>query len=260
MHRLIIILYMCLSAFHFSTVANASCTQQEFTGKAYDLKTNELLYQEQHLRIFINHQLTRDQVEYRDIKNKVFAVKRVIYNLEKSHPNFKLIDKRSQYIEMAELNNQKTIIGYQAPGKSNITQTKLNLPENAVHDAGFNEIVQKNWLNLQNGKSIPMQFLAPSRASYLGFLITPHKPATPGKLLVSLTATNKVFQWVIGQIDLVYDTNTQQLMQFKGLTNIKDVDKKNYRARIEYVYDANKVVACPSDLGEPLESFTFKDS
>jgi hypothetical protein len=258
MHRLIgilsINLMLCIHLFviHDAAFADASCAQQQFFGNAYDINTQKLLYQEQHQRLFKNDQLIRDQVEYRDTQSKVFAVKRVLYQRELSHPSFKLIDQRAKYIESAEVNNQKTTIRYQIPGKTNITQTQLTLPEHAVHDAGFNEMVQQNWLTLQNGQTVLMQFLAPSRASYLGFVITPAKQQTPGKLLVSLNATNKVFKWAIGQIDLVYDANTQQLLQFKGLTNIKNTDKKNYRARIDYVHQAKQNISCPNDLHDTL--------
>lgn len=253
--------YLCISLFatHFATRASANCAQQQFLGKAYDVNTQKLLYQEQHQRLFKNDQLIRDQVEYRDTQNTVFAVKRVLYQGELSHPSFKLIDKRTRYIEAAELNNLQTTVRYQVPGKPNITHTQLTLPKNAVHDAGFNEVVQKNWGSLQNGKTIPMQFLAPSRASYLGFVITPAKQQTPGRLLVSLNATNKVFKWAIGQIDLVYDSHTKQLLQFQGLTNIKNTDKKNYRARIDYIHQAKQSISCPNDLNESLDAFAFKD-
>jgi hypothetical protein len=258
MRRLITIIGFTLFVMHETTIANANCTQQTFMGKAYDINTQQLLYQEKHLRLFKNDQLLRDHVEYRDPQNKVFAIKWVLYHGNLSHPSFKLIDQRSKYIEAAEVNNQKTIVNYQVPGKSSITQTTLTVPDHAVHDAGFNEVVKKNWANLQNSKTIPMQFLAPSRASYLGFVITPAKQQTPGKLLVSLNATNKVFKWAIGQIDLVYDAQSQQLLQFNGLTNIKNNDKKNYRARIDYVHQAKQNISCPLDLNGSLEALSLK--
>lgn len=257
------ILLSCLFSF-FTNLGYAVCTQEELTGKAFELastqkeKNSSWIYTETYQRLRENGVLRMDQVDYTDPQGKRFARKRVVYDKSLSHPSFKLIDIRANYLESAEVINDVTHITYQAPGKQKANYTQLKLPAQAVHDAGFNPLITQHWQELLQGKKIPMQFLAPSRASYLDFMIIPADQHSETQVKVTLKATQALYAWAIQPIELIYNRDTQQLKTFSGLTNVKNKDGKNFRAQIDYSYQKEQVIPCPKNLTQPLSLFNFE--
>ncbi len=255
------------------------CIQSNFSGKAYDLKSNQWVYTEQHRKIYhtstaanIELKPIRHHVTYLTPENTIIATKSLHYGTSPSRPEFDFTDQRIGYVEgAAEVKNQVSITA-QKLGKK-IKSKTIPLATAGVHDAGFHEFIVENWATLISGNALEFDFLTPSRFRYLDFTMTPNGQTPEGHFIFLLTADNPLFNFAVKPIELIYSAPNQELintdlintelthaeitrkatstlptlLSFQGLTNIKSPEKKQYRARIEYAYSSDAVTPCPPD-------------
>ena len=220
----------------------------EFTGTAYDIDSEKMLYREQH-RINVNEagEYLSSEVRYSGLDGNIIAIKTLDFSKSQTMPQLTFIDKRvDSNIKVDPLNGdaQNTVRIFSERGEARkLSQVKISSSASSIIDAGFDLFVIKNWQPLLAGKTIGMDFLALTRAQYIGFELeaVSSKGRSDGLLVLSLRPSSFFIRLLMDPIYLTYDINSRRLLRFEGLTNIENVEGgqdigDNFVARIEYSY------------------------
>jgi hypothetical protein len=247
--------------------SNEDSHLKTFTGYAYDMKTQELLYTEHHnyLDTFLH------DVEYKETDGELFASKRISYNHSFFAPDIKqtnlrngeVIDiKRNSQANKGKKNEQaiQYLVQYKENNKESLEKETIKYSPRLIIDAGFDHFVTHNWQALSAGKQISIDYLIPSAQDYYELTIKQETCKSNPKLSPKLTpklngqvqaqledqfcfsiAASSFFIGLFSsQLELTYSKNKAsgdiRLMGFQGRSNISD-SKGNYQdVNIVYQY------------------------
>ncbi|MGH8500192.1 MAG: hypothetical protein ACRERV_15505, partial [Methylococcales bacterium] len=148
---------MCLLT---GQAANAGLRFEE--GIARNPENKQVLYREQHWIRFNDLVPVERLVLYRCMDGTAFARKRVNYQPSAQAPAFEFTDARKGYVEGLKYKQNKAALWFRPPGRAPEKNTLLTV-QNLVADAGFNEFIKINWLQLRAGKALPLRFAVPTR-------------------------------------------------------------------------------------------------
>jgi hypothetical protein len=216
--------------------AVAGAQSLQYDGTAYDLDEAQVLYRESHF-------LSRDAdgrgervVLYRCPDGSPFARKRVVYAGAAEAPSFELVDARLGYREGVRATGaQREVFVQESP---DAPEEAGPLPDAAglVADAGFDEFVQRHWDDLQAGKTVRFPFLVPSRLDFYNFKVSKKGDAEIDGTSASVIrlALGSWWAFLLPHIDVAYSNDRRELLQFVGISNVRDDDGDNYKARIEF--------------------------
>lgn len=214
-----------------SVSISAMAQEITFYGNATDLKSGELLYREVHnLTIDDAGNPVSETVEYLDPQGQQLGYKRLDYqNL--SSPNYIADYKYLDTTEIVTKQNSSLII-------ERGDTVSLSLPTtNYVIDGGFHYLMLKNFNQLINEDPIQFQFLSAGRADFIPLKAKSQKDGD--KVRIDLSLDNFFLSKLVKPIELVYDINTQNLLSYRGLTNVPSATGKLYSAQIDYLYPAD---------------------
>lgn len=206
----------------------------QYTGTAYSLIDEQVLYREEHTLTIENGQPAERMTLYYDAENNLFAEKNNRYRAHPATPDFILTDDRYGYRESMEKNGQGWRVEYKEPNESG--QDTLSKPDyTPVIDAGFDEFVRASWGALLKGNTVNFSFAVPSRLEWINFRLIPLKQKD-GLLTVEMRLKSRLISWLLEPVSLSYDIQSQRLMTYRGLTNIRRSDGEGIKAEIRYRY------------------------
>jgi len=223
-----LLLSLLLAGLTLTSVAEAADTT-EFTGKAYDPDSGDLLYTEEHRLERVDGVPQRETVRYVTPEGDELAQKDMTY-WEPARPAYRLTVIDPQRTETVEPETDGVSVESVESGFLDWSDE-----ENYVIDGGFHYFILDHFDTLLDGDSVEFQFLAPTRTRWLGLRLRPIEQAD-GQLLLELNVRNRLLSLVISDIELTYDTETRRLLRYAGLTNLPKPGGGNYRANIEYSY------------------------
>jgi len=219
-------------------VTLASTPNADVIGDAYSLDENILLYREYHYR----QSATQYQVIYKDLNDITFSQKQLDYTDSPVAPSFQQhndwshekisVQNQQQYVRLSYKNLDKERVKTLAPPDG----TTL------VIDAGFHSYIQQHWQALLSGQTMTFIYAVASRQELLTFIAKARPCSFREASLNTATACfvikakNPIIHWLVDELQLVYHSDTRQLLQFSGLTNINDHKGKGVRATIRYHY------------------------
>ncbi|PTY36388.1 hypothetical protein BGP77_03565 [Saccharospirillum sp. MSK14-1] len=208
--------------------ATAGVQAQSFTGTAYALDSDRVLYQERHELTLEDGQPTVEQVRYVAPDGQLLAEKNMTYT-ELARPGYTLILNQPERTERVEPDRTGVNVISRKEGR-------LDWPDQtAVIDAGFHYFILDNFDALESGTALDFQFLTPSRLSWIALSIEPETPQGD-QLVLQLRPQSRVLRWLVDPIELTYSRSQQRLLQYRGLTNLPNGDEGNFKARIVYQY------------------------
>ncbi len=223
-----LLLGLLLAGLALNSVAEASDTT-EFTGKAYDPDSGDLLYTEEHRLERVDGVPQRETVRYVTPEGDELAQKDMTY-WEPARPAYRLTVIDPERTETVEPETDGVSVESVESGFLDWSDE-----ENYVIDGGFHYFILDHFDTLLDGDSVEFQFLAPTRTRWLGLRLRPIEQAD-GQLLLELNVRNRLLSLVISDIELTYDIETQRLLRYAGLTNLPKPGGGNYSANIEYSY------------------------
>lgn len=206
-----------------------------YDGTAYDLDDGNVRYIESHYVKLDGDAATDRYVLYRCTNGKAFARKRVTTrNASPWLPSFELLDQRIQYREGLKDVDNSLAVFYAAEGEDE--KAPLDAPSDLVADAGFDRFVVDNWAKLTAGDTVRFNFLVPSRLDYLSFKVRQVETTSIDgrKANVFRLALTGLLGLILSGIDVTYDAESQVLLRFSGLSNVRDEEGDNYVVRIEF--------------------------
>lgn len=232
--KIFVIFFMC--SFMHVVIANNTLT---FIGTAYDIKSDNILYQEEHIRYFTSDKIIKkSNVVYKNPNGDIIANKEIEYDISIFAPSFQFKDLRTNTVIRVDNSQNALSVKYESFDTS-INET-LKKVDDLVIDAGFDQLLEEYWDTLLNGNWVTFNFLAPSRGQLIGFEIK-QLSKTDTEVKFVLQPQNWLYQMLVDEIILTYDLATKKILQYEGLTNIEEVknDKptgSHVSAVIKYVY------------------------
>ncbi|NVK37765.1 MAG: hypothetical protein HWE18_07560 [Gammaproteobacteria bacterium] len=219
-------------------VLSLSCKADsfQFIGKAFDLNSGALLYQEHH-RVTLNqyNQYEQTQVTYTDKKGNVFATKQLDFSDALLVPRVRFVDTRSDVTLKIEHEDRDIKVVYQDSRDS--LKANIKYRQKMVVDAGFDQLLLEQWEQVLNGNTIEFEFLAPTRGELIDFSLIPIAQ-TDKDIEFDLQPSNFLIRLLVDPIKLTYDKKHKRILRYEGLTNIEDESKDGdyFVAKIEYEY------------------------
>ncbi|MGI0115477.1 hypothetical protein [Zooshikella sp. RANM57] len=220
----------------------SATTLVEATGKAFDLKSGQLVYIEKHTIHLVKPAKTntlsvtmplRDTVTYTTADGKTFATKTVDYETTPLTPTIVFNKLKLNQRESVLIKSNNVIIIHEENNQRQ--EHQLPLKPNLVIDAGFDTFIRRHWSKLLANQSFRFEFLAIDDNSTYTFQI---KKSQEDSTTVSFTMSLDSFigGFFIDPIIITYEKKEQKLIRYQGLTNIPKDKDTNFTAKIIYTY------------------------
>ena len=181
-------------------------------GEARSLKDGELRYREYH---HCSEDRSNCQVLYKDVEGALFARKNIDYSQSLSSPSLVVEDLREGRTQLIE----------------------GDVEEELVVDAGFDNYVRERWAELSRGETVRFPFLIAGRDSPVSMKARQdgEEDCADGDLCLAVSLDAWLLSMLVQPIQLVYDSD-RRLMQYRGISNIRDAEGRSQEVRIDYEY------------------------
>ena len=213
----------------------AAQTVQRQEGRAYAAADGRLLYRETHWLQGSAEARSR-LVLYRCADGRPFARKWMTPQGSAQTPDFTFDDGRDGHQEGVRGAGTARTVYSRADAGAPTVSGDLQIPPDAVVDAGFDAAVRRHWAALQAGQGVAFQFLLPSRQRLvplrlqrIGRVDWQGQPAE--RLQMKLDAW---FGFAVPAVTLVYASADRRLLQFSGTGNIRDSKGRYPQVRVEF--------------------------
>ncbi len=222
----------------------ASCEEiHHFAAQAYQPQSEVLLYREQHRQCRIAGRPRYGTIHYSDPAGAPFAEKWLDYAPGAATPDFQLTDRRAGYTEGARRAGDEVELNRRS-GSGPVERKKLPLPDHAVIDSGFDEFVRAQIGRLLRGKPVKLKFLVAGELDSFSFKAHDlEKVKWQGRPAYHLRVEHDSFfvRMLLAPILLWYDAESLQLLEYRGISNIKRADGGRYEARIVYPPESRRL-------------------
>ncbi|MDX1512790.1 MAG: hypothetical protein R3174_03510, partial [Gammaproteobacteria bacterium] len=134
-------------------------------------------------------------------------------------------------------------------------QELLTVPDGAIVDAGFDRFIESNWEALVRGDTLVRPFLVPSRLQFMDFRIR-RVEVQGGRegVVFRLSIDSLLLGLVAPDITVVYDTSTRTLVEYVGVSNMRDAEGNNQDVRIRFGDRRNLTAALEGSAGAGVSS------
>lgn len=223
---------------------------RSYEGIARELDSDTLLYRERHYQRFEAGQLRERVVAYVcPDSDTVFARKRIDYRPSSIAPAFELQDARSDYREGLIWERPDRVRIYAGPRTGTVASALRPAGEWLVADAGFDEFVRARWAQLRAGQSQRLRFTVPARADDYRFRVQSDGVRTwaEREALRLRLGLDGPLGWFTPDIEVFYDLQSQRLLHYRGLSNLRSAEGGQLSAAISFPEPASPVTATEVD-------------
>jgi hypothetical protein len=217
-----------------------------FKSQAFDLEENRLQYTE----IFIPETRTEDNQSanaksyYLDFSGNIVAKKYFSFLTAFGKPNYSFRDDIDGYSAGVESQGDKYRIYIKPSDEAPVEEKILKIPDPVVVDLGIHFYILKNWADLISGKQLVFNYIVPRRLDFFKLQIQKSIEIRDGKSrFISfqiqpnnffLFAVNKLAS--IGKSQLKYNYTTRELLEYEGVSLIRNENGKSYKVKSYYSY------------------------
>jgi hypothetical protein len=220
--------------FGFKTIKDST----NYAGTACDLSNkSNVYYTEEYSEQLVDGKHVQTSIVYKDKAGKTFAGKTLNYSDDKIKPDFRMEDRRTGYIEGAEVIGNTIKVFYKEANNKPLNSKILTVPGTAIIDGGFNYYVKDKWNDIVKGADIHFNFVVPERLDYYSFRIVKDKEIVcNGKpaYVFRMEPGNYILRQIIDPIVLTYEKSTKRLIKYEGISNLNDNKGKRYIVSIVY--------------------------
>ncbi len=152
-------------------------------------------------------------------------------------PAFDFVDQRTGYKEGIRRTAKGLEVYSQLNRNKDLASEILDADvQRLVGDAGFDEFVRANWTSLLAGQSVKLNFIVPGELDYIGFKLNwQGKTTIDGETAqVFKLAPSGLLGWIVDGIEVTYTDRDRRLARFAGLSNLRDLNSKNYQVDIRF--------------------------
>ena len=228
-------------ALGISWASFASSNDGVMVGKVYDSTTGQALYTEQH-QILGDLDARVLHSQYYDNNKELIGERRVEY--QNNRVQRYTLDQ--EYLGISQ-RVERTSTGLDIEkSKNGVTQSKTidhKNPNDVVIDAGFDDFIVREWQPLMAGKTIKFDAASVGQMDVIALQIkrvdvnnSVLKDAQKARFEMNIA--NPLLRWLVTPITIEYFTDSRELASYRGISNLKGDDLKNYDAYIEFERDA----------------------
>lgn len=204
-------------------------------GVATHPKTGRVLYQEERVRTIENGQRVRDTVSYRD-SSGLLATKNISYGARPLLPSFHLQQLRPKFSIQMQVQGDSVVISKLSKGKQ--TQRKVKITPKTVGEAGIDLQTIAALPTLAKGNEVAFTLLVPEHARAYGMKLIPlqapqESVSSQATQWAQLSPSNTLLSWLTDGILVGYDAQGV-LLEYRGVSDIKDSKNKNHLVSITY--------------------------
>lgn len=223
----------CVLAFLLFGSSHAEGTTLErTTGRATDLRTGRLLYEEQHWIRTVGPERSR-LVVYRCPDGRAFARKRVIDTALPGAPDFEFDDARDGYREGVAGGSGARRAYWRPSASAPVRERTVAVDADTVIDAGFDAWVRARWNSLASGSTARVQFVVPSRDARIPIRVQRVDAPSPDLVRFRLSLDSWL-DFVAPSMQVTYDATTRRLRTFEGLGTIRGSNGSPMKVRIDF--------------------------
>lgn len=208
-----------------------------YSATAFDLEAGTELYTEHHVETWRNGRLAEREVRYESPEGDLIAAKKASYGESPIAPSFEMIDFRHGLREGAEVAADEIVL-FSGPTDDEARRRRIDRPETAVIDAGFDAFMRENFDAVRNGRTVAFEFAVPALRRFIRFELVPEGAVRYGgepAYEVIMRPDNPLLRLAVDPIRLVYSP-AGRLLEFRGLANVLDETGDRYEARIVFEY------------------------
>lgn len=210
---------------------------QTLVGQAYDKDTGELLYTEVHeFRYDDNNRPVADAVEYTSPDGVRLGGKSVDFRQSLYVPSFETTLDNSGYSEGLKRSAGQLELFRKKPGEDEVQTSELDPSRCEAADAGFHPYVQSNFDTLLKGDPVTFRFCVVSSLRSVKFKAERLEDGEiegvrTVRIKVSVASLLGLF---VDPLILSYNPANKDLIEYIGISNVRDADAKAYHIRMRY--------------------------
>lgn len=205
-------------------------------GNAYDLSSDELLYREVHQFRYEQDILVGDEVKYLRPDGSLLGRKSLDFRPSLYLPAFTTELYDGRYVEgLRYVEGQIEV--FKRLGKDAQEQSRIIDRRDAMAaDAGFNNYVHRRFDDLVQGEKVAFHFIAASRLAAVKLKARRVADRNLGgqTLIEFKVSLSSILSLFFDPLRLSYDALTRQLVEYRGLSNVRDEQGEPYQVRIAY--------------------------
>ncbi|MDD2565065.1 MAG: hypothetical protein PHU27_12700 [Salinivirgaceae bacterium] len=208
-----------------------------FNGFAKEVSTHKLLYEEVHTEIYSADKHNKTETKFLDENKKIIASRILDFSNSMISPQYSLEDHRTGAYEAVTNRSGKFLIQYKENRDAETISESITVPDPAVVDGGFNYFVKSKWNQLMQGETVGFNYISTARQEYYRFQLTIDKSSSnrsSNLVLVKMEPTNYFLRALLDPIYITYNKNTRRIVQYSGISNIKDKEGKTQVAVLTY--------------------------
>ena len=207
-----------------------------FYAYAYDLDSGKFLYTETHRQKIAGGKWVSGVISYWLSDGSVLGSKSLDFANDPFVPTYHLDLSKEGYSEDITDNHEKIAMQRHAPGKAVETAT-VKRDGMMVADSGFHNFLVAHFDELMAGQTLKFRFAAAGELD--SFKFRAHRiedAAFEGKTGVQfLVEPDSFLRFLAGPLHLLYDPATKRLMEYRGISNVRDpATHKTYNVRIDF--------------------------
>ena len=205
-------------------------------GTAFAQGSDRILYRE-HFYYDDTGQLQR--VDYFDRHGEIIARKNLYPSAKPFQPSFVQKNFVNGRVIDVTVSDSRVNIAYQKDNDAKTLQGVVDLQRDSVIDAGFDPFVIQHWERLVAGEELSLSFLAPTRIRSITLLIRRQdceleSAQQAASMCLQIRPRSLPIRWLMGNINLVYDSQRKQLLRFSGLGNLSSREGRQLKVDIFY--------------------------
>ena len=219
-----------------TSLSPAALAFEKLFGEAYALDSGELLYHEHHSFQYANGELLSAQVEYKRPDGTLIGQKSLDFSQSQHVPAFRTELYDGRYLEGLRYEDGKIVMFSRKGHDAELKEKTIKPREAMAADAGFNTYVRSRFEELMRGDEVTFRFVAPNRLAAVKFDARKTGERTIEELPVVdfRVEISSFLSLFVDPLKLSYDPETRHLIEYRGLSNVRDEDGDLYKVRIIY--------------------------
>jgi hypothetical protein len=231
-----------------SSDASPTASVSSYEGFAYAAGSGRLLYRESHW-VEGSAPAARRLVLYQCPDGAPFARKHIDATHGVIDPDFDFEDARTGYREGVRTRRNAREVYFRLDADHAEKSAPLRPIDGIVIDAGFDAFIDDKWDALVRGATVPLHFLVPSRLGSIEFHAGARPPPrSSGDVRRFRLTIGSWYGFALPHIDVAYDATSHTLLEYSGLSNVRNLDGRNLDVRIEFPQDRRHDDPSAADL------------
>jgi hypothetical protein len=206
-----------------------------YSGTATARHTAKFLYGEHHVLLYRGGHPLERVVLYTCSDGSAFARKTATY-LDPLVPDFVLEDASNGMREGVRSSDTQRTVFFRGRRVEDEKDAPLPRVDRLVVDIGFDEFIRGNWPLLMGGRSMPINFLVPSRLGEIPFEVQHVRSAVLEGTAIEIfhLKLSGLLGLVLPGFDVSYGATDHLLMRYEGVADLRDASGDNMQADIVF--------------------------